>query len=300
MIAEYSLGNVVWVDVQTPTQRDLQILRDRYNIHSEILNDLSSPTSDIKIQQFDHQLYLSFHNTHTFSLSKRPLWQEIDLVITNDQLVTVTYESVPAIESLRKELDIEIKLRRNLSVSVDKLLASLISKIHNDLRSILVAVHDHQLNIDERIFSGQERHMVRTISETGRILFSLNTTIAEQSHIIKFLPNSFKGLLKNSLSLWSRELDLTSDQTKAQYSLYHDLRRTNEELLSTRQNEVMRKLTLVAFITSPLTILAGIFGMNTKAMPLVNNPNDFWVVIGLMVMVIIVTVLALRLKGWFD
>lgn len=300
MIAEYSLGTSTWIDVQSPTPRDLQILRQRYNVHFEILNDLSSPTSDIKIQQFDHQLYLSFHNTHTLSLDQKPLWQEIDLIITNTHLITVVYESVPAIEELRQELDIEIELQRNLSVSVDKLVATLVSKVHNCLRSMIVAIHDHQHRIDDQIFAGKEREMVRTISKTGRLLFGLNNTLAEQNHIVKFIPNAFVGLLDHTLKIWKRELDLTRDQTRAQYELYHDLRKTNEELLSTRQNEVMRKLTLVAFITSPLTILAGIFGMNTRATPFVKTPNDFWIIIGLMALVVLVISLILKRKGWFN
>lgn len=304
MITEYSLPNLTWLDVQQPTSDELNILRDKYHLGFEIAKDLSEPISDTRLINHNNQIYFSFHLVSTLALDNEPDWLEIDIIIIDKTIVTVIYDNLQAITSLRQELEIEETLNHKVSTTQEEFLTGIIIKLHKNLRILLAAVNSHQRNIDRKIFSGQERKMVRTISETGRILFNLNQTIAEQSHVIKFLPGLLPignaKRLKPFFQHWQRELEHTRDQTRAQYDLYHDLRRTNEELLSTKQNEVMRKLTLVAFITSPLTIMAGIFGMNTRNIPFIGLSYDFWLIIGVMVVIVIFTIAALKYKGWFE
>jgi magnesium transporter len=304
MITEYKLPNFRWIDVQEPHNKELGILRDSYGVHYEILKDLNEPTSDTRIMSWDEQVYFTFHITSTLSLENQPEWLEIDIIIVGDTLITVTYDNIPAVTEIRRELEIEETLGHNLSLKMDQFLVGLIIRLHKDLRILIAALNAHQRRIDNLIFNGAERQMVRTISETGRILFSVNQTLAEQRHVVKFLPTTLNSeqleFLAGLLRRWQRELEHTEDQTRSQYDLYHDLRRTNEELLATKQNEVMRKLTLVAFITSPLTILAGIFGMNTRNVPLIGSENDFWLVLGIMAIIVCVTMIILYTKGWFD
>jgi magnesium transporter len=52
---------------------------------------------------------------------------------------------------------------------------------------------------------------------------------------------------------------------------------------STHQtNEIMRKLTAIAAIFAPLTVLTGVFGMNFRTMPLLQDADGFWIAIGAM------------------
>ena len=47
----------------------------------------------------------------------------------------------------------------------------------------------------------------------------------------------------------------------------------------------MKILTIMAFITFPLTLFASMFGMNTHTTPIVGYPGDFWIILGIMVIV---------------
>ena len=44
----------------------------------------------------------------------------------------------------------------------------------------------------------------------------------------------------------------------------------------------MRALTVVAMLFMPATLIAGIFGMNFQVMPLLKNPDGFWIAMGMM------------------
>jgi magnesium transporter len=64
-----------------------------------------------------------------------------------------------------------------------------------------------------------------------------------------------------------------------------------------RTNDVMRVLTLASVILLPSVVLAGVMGMNFKV-PLFDNPDMFWVVIGLMVTLAVGTVAAAKWLKW--
>jgi magnesium transporter len=63
--------------------------------------------------------------------------------------------------------------------------------------------------------------------------------------------------------------------------------------VNNRLSDVMRVLTVIATIMMPLSLVAGIFGMNFKDMPLLGDRPGFWLTMGFMFAV------ALGMLAWF-
>jgi magnesium/cobalt transport protein CorA len=64
-----------------------------------------------------------------------------------------------------------------------------------------------------------------------------------------------------------------------------------------RTNDVMRVLTIASVILLPAVVIAGVMGMNFKA-PIFDNPNLFYVVVGVMVALAVGTLLFARSRHW--
>jgi Mg2+ and Co2+ transporter CorA len=64
-----------------------------------------------------------------------------------------------------------------------------------------------------------------------------------------------------------------------------------------RTNDVMKVLTLASVILLPGSLLAGVMGMNFKA-PLFTHPMLFWVVVGVIAMIAVVTLAVARARHW--
>ena len=64
-----------------------------------------------------------------------------------------------------------------------------------------------------------------------------------------------------------------------------------------RTNDVMKVLTLASVILLPSVVLAGVMGMNFKV-PLFDNPDMFWVVVGLMATLAVGTVVVAKWLKW--
>jgi len=78
----------------------------------------------------------------------------------------------------------------------------------------------------------------------------------------------------------------------------HELRETNNSLLSTKQNETMRVLTIMALLTFPLALFVAIFDINATSNPIIGLPYDFWIIVGAVVSVGIAMFAFFKHKKW--
>lgn len=70
--------------------------------------------------------------------------------------------------------------------------------------------------------------------------------------------------------------------------------------VSNRLNQVMKVLTVITVIFMPLTLVAGLYGMNMK-LPLVgveSDPRPFWWLLGAMLVAVAVMLVLFRRRGW--
>ena len=77
-----------------------------------------------------------------------------------------------------------------------------------------------------------------------------------------------------------------------------ELRETNKSLLESRQNEIMKTLTVVNFIFLPLELIAFVFGMHALGTPLEGNPDAFWIIMAFMVGIVGVLTIYFARKRW--
>ena len=66
-----------------------------------------------------------------------------------------------------------------------------------------------------------------------------------------------------------------------------------------RLNEVMKTLTILSVIFIPLTFLAGIYGMNFENIPELKIKYGYFILLGIMVLVTIISVWYFKRKKWF-
>lgn len=66
-----------------------------------------------------------------------------------------------------------------------------------------------------------------------------------------------------------------------------------------RLNEVMKTLTIFSVIFIPLTFMAGIYGMNFKNMPELQWEYGYFILLGVMLLVTLVSILIFKKKKWF-
>jgi magnesium transporter len=108
-------------------------------------------------------------------------------------------------------------------------------------------------------------------------------------------------VLGPEFTYYLRDLEGTQERVEQSIDNLHnslvELRETNNSLLSTKQNEIMKTLTVMAFVFLPLTFIGQLFGMSL-IIPMAGNPFAFWIVLGMMVTVGTSIFLYFKQKGW--
>jgi len=61
----------------------------------------------------------------------------------------------------------------------------------------------------------------------------------------------------------------------------------------------MKTLTIFSVIFMPLTFIVGVYGMNFDNMPELRTENGYFVVLGVMAVIIIAMVIYFKKKDWF-
>jgi magnesium transporter len=120
-----------------------------------------------------------------------------------------------------------------------------------------------------------------------------STLRALERRIDKFLPEEldlyFDDIVDAAERIW--------DQLDNYKEVVDGLESTNESVISHRQNDVLRVLTIFSVILLPLTLISGIFGMNVE-FPGEGTHLGFWIVIALMLAAIAGMFGFFRFKRW--
>ncbi|MCH8244633.1 hypothetical protein IIB97_01980, partial [Patescibacteria group bacterium] len=51
---------ITWVDIQDPTKEDLEYLRESFQLHPVVLEQIIPPSWSTKVEQFSSHLFLAF------------------------------------------------------------------------------------------------------------------------------------------------------------------------------------------------------------------------------------------------
>jgi len=301
MISTYKHNKVTWIDLENPTNDEVRKLIEKYSIDPVVGNELLTPSAKPHINFHDTYIYLILH--FPTNNSDEGNVEEVDFVIGKDFIITTRYSAVDALMQFAKIFEVNSLLEKsNLGEHSGHLFFQMITNLYKSLLDQLEHVKDLIEDVEEKVFNGQESKMVTNISRLNRRLLNFKEAISLHYEILRVFEalgsKIFDAKFENNLRL------ITSEYVKVQSSLENtreyllEIRRTNDSLLNTKQNEIMKNLTVMTFIMLPLTLITGIFGMNTSANPIANVRNDFWIVILIMLIVSLLTTMFFKWKKW--
>lgn len=305
MISKYTHKNLTWIDLEKPTQDEIISIMDDYNINPIVANELLSPTLRAKVDLYDNFIYLILHfPTFNTPHRKRNFEQEheIDFVIGKDFIITTHYRTIDPLHEFLKSFEVNSILdKSDMGKHCGFIFFYIIRQLYKSLEEELDYITESLDSIEERIFAGEEKKMVEELSVINRDLLNFKQATRPHKEVFATLEIVGKKFFGNdfdyNLNAVSGEYYKISNMLDANKETVADLRETNDSLLNTKTNEIMKILTIMAFITFPLSLFASIFGMNTS-LPIVGHPNDFWIIIGIMAVATIGFFAFFKYKNW--
>jgi len=282
---DYSLR---WYNIVDAGRKEIDYLRKEFGFNLDYLRaSIASAFSQRPmVAEDDGYLFLILHFPTFFK--GRIIAGEIEFFIGHGYLVASHNENIPALveffNSAKKDQNGLLSYNTESSATLlyeilDRLLQSCYSLIdHNSLEIE---------EVENMIFEKRQKEAVEKILNLRRNIINIRKIMQNHKNILlklvsmksSLVPPSHLKIQYGNLVEHSKRIWEMLDNQKEMVEVLND---TNESLLNDRMNNIMKTLTLFSVTLLPLSLMAGIFGMNAKYMPFVNGRMGFWVILFLM------------------
>ncbi|MBN1427550.1 MAG: magnesium transporter CorA family protein [Anaerolineae bacterium] len=296
-------NNITWVNITSPSSDDMARLHEAYpHFHPLNLEDCLNPNERPKIDDYDD---------HLFTVVQFPLWDkvnrisrpsEVHLFVGTGYVVTVHSNDLKPLIGLfdRCQHDPEARYT-HIGTSSGHLLYSMLDCLVDYLSPIMSKIDAKIQAIEENLFDENIRQTIQDISFVRRDVIALRRIIRPQLAIVSSLEDEDRPYIKEELDVYFGDirdhLEKSCDIVDEDAEVITSLADTNDALASYRTNEVIRILTIISVVILPLTLIAGLYGMNVR-LPLDAHPYAFWIMVGMMGLVTLAMLLIFRRRRW--
>lgn len=304
----HSYKNITWLDFDSPSSEDARALMESHDVSPLVANELLSPTFRPRVEAHKKSIYLILHFPSFSHDHDGRHTQEIDFIIQKDALITARYGDVPALREFEKRLESDSILGKNSFEATDEeahggtLFFHMARQLYRSAREEMDRISARLADVENRIFDGEEHAMVYEISRIGREVLDCKRAFRLHDEMLRSFENAAHELFGDDYTHYVRalrgEYESVASMLASVTETLAELRTTNDSLLTTKTNDIMRVLTIMAFVTFPLMLFTSLFGMNTQFAPVVGQPNDFWIIVGFMVAVTVVFFGYFKYKKW--
>jgi magnesium transporter len=293
--------NLVWVDMEAPTKDDEKILSDVFGFHPLTIEDAVATLNQPKVEDFDDYLFFVVHGVKVETNSRNFATKELDGYLGKNYVVTYHHENFVSIDKVKRRV-------RNSPYICGRGADYLFHQILDELVDLYIPIvddFDDAINeIEEQIFQSKKSNnaILEDILNLKRSVSRLRRVTSKQLNVIYQIAHGEFPLIEESHLPFFRDvfdhLQRVSDLAENYRELVSGLLDIQFNVVSNRTNEIVRVLTIFSAIILPLSLIAGIYGMNFENMPELHTKNGYFITIGLMIVVTIILLFYFWRKGW--
>ena len=298
--ASLSKEGLLWVDICGITKEDGELLQRVFNFHHLAVEDCRSALiHPPKIDDFGEYLFIIIHGINHVSESYVVETAELAVFLCHHFVVSSHRFPLHSVESIKRLVEDDGRpMRRGAEFLVHALLDALI----DDILPTIDVMGERIDEVEEEVIRAPNQVTLEVILHLKRSALRLHRVMAPQREILNRLSRGEFPIIREEVQIFYRDIYdhifRIEDLNQSVQDRATDALATYLSSVANRQNETMRILSMVATIFMPLTLIAGIYGMNFESMPELRWPWGYFAVLGLMGTISAVTILWFFMKGW--
>jgi magnesium transporter len=262
-------ANVLWLDIEDPTEGDITLLRQEFGFHELALEDVVRRHQRAKIEQYDTFAFLVFYAVRELGI------QEINLFVGPNYLVTVHYGGCAEISETAE------RWRKNagrIEHGVGSLVYSLLDAVVDGYFPLLDQIAEKFEDLEQDIFQTR-RDCLQQVFEMKKELLELRRVLGPERDVLNVLIRRDSPYFGGSSHVYFQDvydhiirvldsIDLYREQLSSVLDVYLTIS-------SNRLGFVVKRMTALSTILMSLALIASIYGMNFELTPSGENPFGF-------------------------
>ena len=268
-------GGLTWLNIERPTQREIEYLAQHYSFNPFDLEDCLSRRQQSKLDVYKDYLFFIFQFSVWDRATRVSKSDRVSIFIGNGYLITLHDGQLKPLENLVHDCQTNEEIRQeNMSNGSGYLLYRILDRVIDSyfpiLNSVLAWVDEVEDAVfDENVDTGQEvATLRRDIITQRRILHSVRTaSIDLEKQIGRFSKVDLSVQFGDFMDHVHKACD-TLDEYHEIVEVFKD---TDFVLSTDRLNRIMRIMTIIATVALPFIVVPSIYGMNISMPGSVNS-----------------------------
>jgi magnesium transporter len=296
-------GDLTWVNIEPPTEQETEYLAQNYPFHPLDLDDCLSRIQRPKMDGYPDYLFLVFHFPVFNPEARVTNPSQVSVFIGEKYLITLHKGELKPLVKLFRDCELNEDTREeNFSQGTGYLLYRIIDRLIDYCLPIISKLSANIEKTEDNIFTS--RGMPRAIGDISmlrRDVIAFRRIMWPMRAVIASLEPKIRRFTTMDLTVYFGDMidhvDKIWDALNEFKEIIEGLNDTHDSLATNRTSEVMRMLTVIATVLLPLTLLAGLYGMNVP-LPLQDSHYAFILIFVVWVIIVTCMLLFFRRQRW--
>lgn len=291
---------VSWINVAGLNPKVIQALGAHYDLHPLIQEDILNTDQRPKLEEFDSYLYVVFKRLSVNGSVTKIASEQISLIVGGPFLLSFQESVGTVFDPVRDRLRGGVSRMRKMGA--DYLAYSLLDATVDHYFTVLEAVGEEIGQLEEHLLKHPTPKTSAAIHRLKREMIFLRKAIWPLREVVGGLIRSESKLVKATTRTYLRDvydhIVQLIDTVESFRDLLSGMLDVYLSAMSNRLNEVIKVLTIITTIFIPLSFVAGIYGMNFRFMPELEQPWGYPAVLAVMAAIGLGMGIFFRQKKW--
>jgi magnesium transporter len=298
-------NNLVWVDINAETDEEKhsaeKLLLDTFHFHHLTVEDTMEIRNQPKIELYQDYTFFIVHGVKNETNSSNFVTKELDGYLGENYVVTFHKEPFRSIDKVKR-------LVRANALVCHRGPAYLLHQILDELVDLYMPVVDDFESgisrLEERVYRMRrgQHDVLGDIMDLRRAVARLRRISSKQLEVLYQMSHDELPHIPREMLPFFRDvhdhLQRISDVSEGYRDLVAGLMDIHFSVVANRTNEVMKLLAVFSAVLLPLSLIAGIYGMNFENMPGLKTPYGYFFTLLLMFLVAAGLLLYFWRKEW--
>lgn len=289
----------IWADFATPTAEETLLLDHYFHFHPLAIEDCMHVLQRPKLDHYEEVQFFVLHALNEETLDA----EEIDLFLSANYLVSYHHQEKTEMNEAWEQVKREIHSRKGWSGGPMAAAYTVMDKLVDKYFPCLYSLEDELADLESSGSSESVEDLMSQVFNVRGRLLKMRRTIVPMRDLMYRIVNSQHVQSNGEERIYFGDiydhLLKLSDMIEADREMTADLRDSYISLNSNRMNSIMKTLTVITTVFMPLTLIAGIYGMNFVVMPELGWKFGYFGVLLFMLVVGVSMFRWFRRSGWF-